>query len=324
MNYRHAFHAGNFADVFKHALLSRMLLYLVRKDAPLRYIDTHAGRGLYDLDDEAAQRTQEWRGGIGRLVADQPDSEGGSLPGQEGMDRDGGAQELGSRLRGNERSESIQGDPTALFLLAPYLALVGPRGLENRPARYPGSPVIAQRLLRPADRLALNELHPQDAQALARTLGSDARVKITSLDAYVALNAFVPPRERRGLVLIDPAFEAEDEFARALGALAKAHRKWPTGVYALWYPIKDQAEADAFASTMATSGIARALRLELLVERGPKRGRHDTPALVGCGLVVINPPFALQEEAEVILTFLAQVLANDGSGNWRVEWLAKE
>jgi 23S rRNA (adenine2030-N6)-methyltransferase len=283
MNYRHAFHAGNFADVFKHVLLTRALVYLLRKPAPIRYLDTHAGRGLYDLAGPEAERTGEWRDGIGRLEAAPPEA--------------------------------------VAALVAPYLDLARP-GHGGGATSYPGSPVIAQRLLRPGDRLTLCERQPEEALALTRALGRDPRANVVAIDGYVALAAFVPPKERRGLVLIDPPYEAADEVDRLEHAVRTALRKWPTGAYAVWYPVKDPAAADAFVRRFAHGSIGRLLRLELLVEAGPKQGRHDAPALVGCGLLAINPPFALADEAALILPWLAERLRRGAGGGWRREWLA--
>jgi 23S rRNA (adenine2030-N6)-methyltransferase len=282
MNYRHAFHAGNFADVFKHAILTRILVYLTRKDAPLRYIDTHAGCGLYDLAADTAERTGEWRAGIGRLA-------GAQLP----------------------------ADVAAL--LAPYLAIVGSCDAAGRPALYPGSPFVAQHLLRRQDRLILCELHPEDARILGDNLGRDGRAKVIHIDGYIALNAYVPPGERRGLVLVDPPFEAVDEFARMEKGLIAAHAKWENGVYALWYPLKDPAAAEKFCTRLAASGIKRVLRLELRVGML----RADAP-LAGCGMVVVNPPFVLEHEATAILQVLTPLLARGPGAAYRVHQLAGE
>jgi 23S rRNA (adenine2030-N6)-methyltransferase len=282
MNYRHAFHAGNFADVFKHAVLARILVYLTRKEAPLRYLDTHAGGGLYDLAAAAAARTGEWRAGIGRLA-----------------------------------NAHLPTDVAAL--LAPYLAVVGAVDAEGRPALYPGSPVIAQHLLRRQDRLILCELHPDDAQILATNLGRDGRAKIIHIDGYVALNAYVPPGERRGLVFVDPPFEASDEFERLEKGLIAAHAKWESGVYALWYPLKEPAAAEKFCTRLAMSGIRRLLRLELRVGTI----RADAP-LAGCGMIVVNPPFVLEDEATAILQVLVPLLARGPGAAYRVNWLVGE
>lgn len=277
MNYRHAFHAGNFADVFKHALLARILAYLMRKDAPLRYLDTHAGVGRYDLAGDEASRTGEWRDGIARVaMADQP-----------------------AAIRD---------------LLAPWLSVVGPCDGEGKPAAYPGSPALAQALLRPQDRLTLCELHPSDRAALARAMGRDRRVKTLEIDGYMALNAYVPPPERRGLVLVDPPFESPDEFARMADAFASAWRKWPTGVYALWYPVKDERVVDRFYAALRRAGATEGLRLELAVAAPQAEGR-----LVATGLAVINPPYVLAEEARALAPWLARVLAQGEGGGWRVD-----
>ena len=217
MNYRHGFHAGNFADVFKHAMLTRILVYLTRKDAPLRYIDTHAGAGRYDLASDAAKRSPEWRDGVARIVKARPPAE-------------------------------------VAALLRPYLDAVGSCDDEGKPASYPGSPALAQSLLRPQDRLALCETHAEERAALIAALGRDRRLSIVATDGYVALNAYVPPKERRGLALIDPPFEEPDESARVEAALANALKKWPRGTYALWRPIKASLDDARFLNAIAALG----------------------------------------------------------------------
>jgi 23S rRNA (adenine2030-N6)-methyltransferase len=283
MNYRHAFHAGNFADVVKHAIATRILVYQTLKPAPLRFIDTHAGLGRYDLAAPEALRTGEWQGGVGRLLA-----------------------------------EPIPTDAAAL--LEPYLATIGPRDAEGRPSVYPGSPALAQALLRPSDRLLLNELHPEDVAALRRTAGRDRRVMITADDAYQALLSAVPPPERRGLVLIDPPFEAKDEFSALQTAFLKAHRRWATGTFLLWYPIKSPPDINAFADALVASGVRRILQMHLVVDT---IGLQAGP-LGGCGLIAVNPPFRLQREAETLLPFLAQRLARNGAGSWSARVLVGE
>ncbi len=269
MNYAHDFHAGNFADVFKHIFLTRILLYLKRKPAPLRYIETHAGSGLYDLGGAEAERTAEWRGGVQRLL-------------------------------------SAPLEPEAQSLIEPYLDIVAPLVGAAAPL-YPGSPVIAQTLLGPQDRLIACELHPDAFQRLKANLRSDARAKAIELDGYAGLKAFVPPVERRGLVLIDPPFEDAGEFARLAKALPAATRKWAGGVFMLWHPVKDRAAANAFAAALAqgffAGGVKTVLRLELQVATVNAQG-----ALTRCGLIVANPPFTLEAEAQLILPSLSQRL----------------
>jgi len=280
MNYRHAFHAGNFADVFKHALLTRILLYLTRKDAPMRYLDTHSGVGRYDLSSEEAQRTGEWRGGIGRLL-------GADLP------------------------------PVAAELLAPYLALIP--GTPEAPGAYLGSPLIAQSLLRKQDRMTFSELHEHDSRRLVRSLGREKRCKILTMDGYQALKAGTPPVERRGLVLMDPPFEERDEFERMALALENAWEKWPTGTYALWYPLKVGGGAEEFRQYLADGPIRKVLRLELDVDH-----LREVGPLKGCGMVVVNPPFVLEEEARELLPVLAERLAQGPGAAWRMDWLTGE
>ena len=282
MNYRHAFHAGNFADVFKHALLARVLSYMVQKPAPLRFVDTHAGLGVYDLAGDEATRTGEWREGVGRI-------EPSAVP------------------------EALAGT------LAPYLAAVGPRGADGTWRQYPGSPAVAQWVLRPEDRMTLCELHPEDAEALRRNMGRDPRVRVLASDGYAALNAVLPPPERRGLVLVDPPFEKSREFDALLSAILGAHRRWPTGSYMMWYPLKDRAAVGRFSGALAGSGMKRVLQLHLLV------GDPEAGPLAGAGLAFVNPPYTLRDEAEILLPWLAEVLARPGQrGDWTARWLAGE
>ncbi|RTL89049.1 MAG: 23S rRNA (adenine(2030)-N(6))-methyltransferase RlmJ [Hyphomicrobiales bacterium] len=281
MNYRHGFHAGNFADVFKHALLARLLSYLTRKDAPFRVIDTHAGEGAYDLSADEAERTLEWRDGVGRLA---------DLSGA---------------------------DAQTLELLAPYLDCLGPFAPAGRPALYPGSPLIAARLMRPQDRAIFCELRPDAFAALRYRFGRDARVKAIHIDGYTGLSAYVPPKERRGLVLIDPPFERTDEFEAMFSAFLGAYRKWPTGVYALWHPSKDAQIERKFLDAFAREGVKRALRLSLAVAASGDGLRRT-------GLVVVNPPFLFEEEARRILSFLAPRLAQGPGAGFEVERLTQE
>src|SRR5208282_2317647 len=210
MNYRHAFHAGNFADVHKHSVLARILVHLRRKPAAFRVIDTHAGAGRYDLSGPEPSRSGEWHQGIERVW----------------------------EARRRDRLPA---------LLTPYLDAVAALNPDGKLRVYPGSPLIAETLLRPQDRLIACELEPQSAASLAAALRGDARAKVLAIDGWTALGAYVPPKERRGLVLIDPPFEDATDFTRLSGALAAAHRKWPTGIYMLWYPIKERGAPDALA-----------------------------------------------------------------------------
>jgi 23S rRNA (adenine2030-N6)-methyltransferase len=282
MNYRHAYHAGNFADVVKHAVLCRVLVHLRDKPAAFRVIDTHAGAGRYDLAGPEAGKTQEWQGGIGRLMA----------------------AELAAPVRA---------------LLAPYLDAVAGLNPDGGLRAYPGSPALARTWLRWQDRLIACELEPRAAAALGRALAGDARAKAIAIDGWTALTAYVPPVERRGVVLVDPPFEQPGEFARLAQGLAAAHRKWPSGIYLLWYPIKDTAEVAAFARGLARLGIAKMLRMELIL---PTAGL-DT-GLRGSGLIAVNPPWTLHDELKVLLPVLADVMSRGEKGIATLDWLAGE
>jgi 23S rRNA (adenine2030-N6)-methyltransferase len=281
MNYRHAFHAGNFADVVKHAVLVRILVHLRGKPAPFRVIDTHAGAGRYDLAGPEAGRSGEWRAGIARLL---------TTPVKD----------------------------AARALLAPYLDAVAAFNEAGGLTVYPGSPALVRAFLRAQDRLVACELEPNAAAELTRSFGGDRRSKAVAIDGWTALKAYVPPKERRGLVLIDPPFEAADDFQRLGAGLEGAHRKWPGGGYLLWYPIKDRRESEALARRLRRTGIGKILRAELAV--APPR--NDGP-LAACGLIVVNPPWTLPDELAVVLPELAKVLSRAG-GSHRVDWIAGE
>ncbi len=279
MNYRHAFHAGGFADVIKHAILTRVLMHLRVKATSYRVLDIHAGSGLYDLASDEAGRTGEWRDGIARLFD-------ATLPAQAGA------------------------------LLAPYLAAVRSFNPDGALRHYPGSPLLVGHLLRSQDRLTACEIEPAAATALARRLRAIPQAKAIEIDGWVGLNAYVPPNERRGLVVLDPPYEEPDDFACLAAGLAAAWRKWRTGIYLAWYPIKGRGGPDALARAVRRDGIEKALRLEMMVAAPDPDGR-----LAGCGLLIVNPPWPLQSEAEVVLGALSEVLAR-GARSVVVDWVA--
>jgi 23S rRNA (adenine2030-N6)-methyltransferase len=282
MNYRHAFHAGNFADVVKHAVLTRLLAHLCGKPAAYRVIDTHAGAGRYDLAGPEASRSGEWHDGIERL--------------------------LGARLDGTIRP-----------LLAPYLDAVAACNPSGRLVTYPGSPALVRSFLRAQDRLIACELEPNAAASLKRNFGQDRRIKVIAIDGWTALNAYVPPKERRGLALIDPPFEDAADFSRLAQGLEGAHHKWAHGTYLLWYPIKARDEPDALARRLRRCGIAKILRAEIGI--GPL---VDPGRLAGCGLIVVNPPWTLAQELHVMLPELALILSGADRGNARIDWISGE
>jgi len=288
MNYRHAFHAGNFADVLKHAVLVRILLHLRAKPAAFRVIDTHAGAGLYDLAGAEAARSGEWREGIARLLA---------------------------AFSGSDRRIG----EGAGALLAPYLDAVAALNNGGRLSTYPGSPALVRAFLRAQDRLTACELEPNAAAALARNLGGDRRSKAIAIDGWTALNAYVPPKERRGLVLIDPPFEDAGDFPRLAQALEAAYRKWAGGTYLMWYPIKERTAPDILARRLRKSAMAKILRVELSVTLA-----QDSSRLGACALIVVNPPWTLAGELAVLLPELAIALSETGAGTHCVDWLAGE
>lgn len=277
MNYRHAFHAGNFADVHKHVVLLALIERLKLKPKPLFYLDTHAGRGWYDLRGEDAMRSGEWREGIARVARVQPRSADFSR----------------------------------------YLQTVKSPGVE--PTRYPGSPIVAIEALRDVDRAVLIERQPVEAQALQQTTRVNRGVSVVCGDGYAALKTYLPPRENRGLVLIDPPYESDSELADAEQALRLGLSRWSNGVFVLWYPIKASVQLQRLHATLKASGLRKLLLLELTV-RPP-----DSPvALNGSGLIVANPPWRFDSEIKDALTELHAALAPEGLGASRVEWLVPE
>lgn len=281
MNYRHEFHAGNFGDVFKHAVLCRILHYLRDKPAAFRVIDTHAGAGLYDLTSEEATRGGEWHQGIEKLLT----------------------------------AEISQ---TVAALLSPYLEVIGALNERGRLRVYPGSPALVRAWLRPQDRLIACELEPKTYLALSRNLRSDSRIKILKMDGWTALNAYVPPKERRGLVLVDPPFEVESDFSNLVDGLAAAYRKWATGTYALWYPVKGRREADTLAKRLGRLGLPKVLRAEILVAP-----LGDPARLNGAGMVLVNPPWTLEGELSAILPALVRIFGGRGKPGFRLDWLSR-
>ena len=289
MNYRHAYHAGNFADVVKHAVLALLLERLAAKPSPYFVLDTHAGIGRYDLAAEAALKTGEAAAGIGRLLA--------ALAGQATP-------------------------PELAAYLGAVAALNGAAAGGEMPRWYPGSPRLTRALMRPGDRLVLAEAHPEDARALKREFAGEAQVQVHHRDGWGALKAFLPPPERRGLVLIDPPYESADEADRLVAGLAAAHRRWPGGVYALWYPIKERPWVWRLHEALAATGIRRQLVAELTVSP-----EDDWRRLNGCGMIVINPPWQVDGAISGLLSRLHGALAagdGDGAGGWRVQWLVPE
>ena len=284
MNYRHADHAGNFADVLKHVVLALCLEHLKTKDKPFRYIDTHAGVGAYDLAGDEAERRAEWRNGVAKVLAGDP--------------------------------------PDAVArALAPWRSVVEVMNASASLTVYPGSPEIAARLLREADRIQLCELHEADAVTLDARYARDNRVKVDHRDGYAALPALLPPRERRGLVLIDPPFEHRDEMAHMAEAALAAIERWPTGTYVFWRPLKDMWASERFDLGLAEWLIAeqdfepeKILRADMWVRDLDKAGK-----LAGAGVMVVNPPYTLEVDLLAVLPWLCATLRQDEEAGWRLD-----
>ncbi|MEW6648087.1 MAG: 23S rRNA (adenine(2030)-N(6))-methyltransferase RlmJ [Pseudomonadota bacterium] len=283
LSYRHAYHAGNHGDILKHSVLALLMQALTRKDTPFCYLETHAGVGRYDLRAPEAQKTDEWRDGIARLW--QRDD----VPAQ----------------------------------VTPYLDAVRDLNPDGRLHYYPGSPRIARHFARAHDRLVLCELHGSDVPLLKQEFAGDRQVAVHHQDGYQGLKAFLPPKEKRGLVLIDPSYEVKSEFDQVTTALGHAHARWPTGLYALWYPILNRPSIERLHRRMKESGIRKQLYVELCIapdDGGPMHigGMH------GSGMLLINPPWQLDEQLKALLPWLHQCLDHAGHGRWTVAWLVGE
>jgi 23S rRNA (adenine2030-N6)-methyltransferase len=277
MNYRHAFHAGNHGDVLKHVVLTRLLVHLNRKDKPYRVIDAYAGTGLYALDGVEAGKTGEWQGGVGRLA--EPFA------------------------------------PEIEALLAPYREMIAALNPAGPMRLYPGSPEIAARMMRRGDRMIANELHPEDGKRLAEHFARDARVKVMQLDAETCVKAALPPPERRGLILIDPPYEQPGEWAKAVRILAEGLKRFATGIFMLWYPIKGKSEEETCLEAVEVLGRPATLRAELRIREPFREG-----GLAGSGVIVVNAPWKLDEELGMLVPAIAERLGVGGWGQGTSEW----
>jgi 23S rRNA (adenine2030-N6)-methyltransferase len=290
MNYRHAYHAGNFADVLKHSVLFALLQALRAKDTPFALIDTHAGSGCYALDSDEAGKTGEYRDGIARLLF--PDMHA-----------------------------SADANTALPPLLRHWLdSITTLRGNEHGLKLYPGSPLQAARAMRDSDSAHLCELHPDEAALLRELFRRDARIHVHHRNGYEALKALIPPKEKRGLVLIDPPYEAQEaEFRLIEAALKTALQRWPTGIYAVWYPIKLRSHVQPFLRWTQHCGARRVLRAELLVHP------DDSPLrLNGSGMVILNAPWDLDRTLQDALRAIARVLSQERPAEWRLDWLVQD
>jgi len=273
MNYQHSYHAGNFADVFKHAILVSLIEALQRKENGFCYIDTHAGGGLYDLTSGAAQKSKEYASGIGLLLSEKTPLEG----------------------------------------LHTYLTCIKKVNPDTQLRHYPGSPYIAQCLLRPQDRMVLSELHPTVYQTIKETFAHHKQVSVHRLDAYQSLKAFLPPKERRGLILIDPPYEQNNEFSQLISTIPLALKRFATGVYAIWYPIKDRPPIERFYKE-----LKKLIEQPILVAELCIYPETSAQHLNGCGMLIINPPWQLDAQIKGYLPQLWSILSPQNSGQQRV------
>jgi len=279
LSYRHSFHAGNFADVLKHTVATSIINYMLKKDKPMCYLDTHSGCGAYSLKSNEALKTNEFNNGIMQLWgrADLPEP------------------------------------------VAAYLAQVAEFNAQSDLEFYPGSPSIAFQMLREMDRLFLFELHPNEFTTMRENFSGIRQVKMANSDGLKGLVANMPPKERRGLVLIDPSYEIKTEYEQVVDTLVQAYKRFSTGTYALWYPVIDRFTIDKMERQLTAAGIANIQLFELGIKAdSSERG------MTSSGMIVINPPWTLQKEMQASLPFLADLLGEDGQGFYRIETLAAE
>jgi len=273
--YRHAFHAGNHADVLKHVVLMLVLRYMSGKDKPYRLVDTHAGAGGYSLEGRYAQKKGEFEQGIGRLW---------------------GRTDL----------------PPAL---ADYVELVRRFNPQGTLEQYPGSPALAQMLLRPKDQLRLYELHPTDHRILAAYLGGAKGAEVHHADGFDGLKAQLPPSTRRAVVLIDPSYEGHGDYARVVATLRDALQRFAEGVYVVWYPQVQKVEATQLPKRLQALAPKGWLHARLTVQRADAMGF----GLAGSGMFVINPPYTLHDELAAVLPWLVEALGQYDGANYLLE-----
>ena len=279
MNYRHIYHAGCFADVVKHIVLVLLLQKLQEKEKPFRMIDTHGGIGLYDLRQDQAQKTKEYEEGIQQIWNKEP------------ID----------------------------VLIQPYMDLIKKLNPNSDLTYYPGSPWLTRQFLRQNDVLQVCELHPQDYQVLQDLFKGDQQVQVFHRDGYTSLKAFLPPVERRGLVFIDPPFEDKNEFSQVIKGLKEAYRRFPTGIYCIWFPIKELHSIRQFYQDLQALNIPKILAMEYIIN-----SRFPTDCLNGCGMIIVNPPWQIDLILEKIFPLLLKALEHEKMGKIRFTWLSGE
>lgn len=276
LSYRHSFHAGNFADVLKHLTQTYIINYLNRKDKPYFYLDTHAGAGLYSLHSPEAEKTEEYREGIARLF------------------------------------EAELKHP----LLKEFKTLISSFNTAERLDFYPGSPALAAKLMRPTDRLQLNELHPNDCQLLTNLFLQDKRIKVSASNGFAAIKAQLPPLERRGLIFIDPSYEVKTDYNALIAAISQGLERFATGTYAIWYPVLQVQTTDAWIKRLQKTGVPNLLKIEHS-PLPPTSGQGMT----GSGMLIINPPYSLAADFKSLLPELNSLLKQGDKGSYTLEVL---
>lgn len=279
LSYRHSFHAGNFADVLKHAVEVLIIEALKQKPAPFIYHDTHSAAGRYSLSSEHATKTAEYVDGIGRI------------------------------WQQNEVPEE----------LLPYIDVIKQMNTKGALKHYPGSPLVARALLREQDRMQMTELHPADSERLQQEFHRDRQARVYQQDAYQGMKALLPPKEKRGLILLDPSYEIKTEYRQVVKEIAQAYRRFATGIYALWYPVIDRHTIDRLHRDFVGTGIKKILVIELCV-----KGDTEERGMTGTGMVVINPPWKLVSQMESLLPWLTEELAQDSDASYSLSWLVPE
>jgi len=277
MNYRHIYHSGNFADVFKHCILIMLAQSLLKKDNPIFFLDTHAGIGKYDLTSEVAQKTREYENGVARIY----------------------------NLH------------NCLSTIQTYQNIIHAINAHTKALRfYPGSPLIMRQLMRTQDYMILTELHQEDVKLLKHCFHRDQQVAVHLANGYQGLKAFLPPKHGRGLILIDPPFEEKNEFEQITTGLQIALKRFPKGIYMIWYPIKDPIEIKDFYKKLKTIECKDILAIELTISKNIVNF-----GLTSCGLIIINVPWQFELELNPVVSWLGRILAIDPTGECKIKWL---
>lgn len=279
LSYRHSFHAGNHADVLKHIVQTLIIESLKEKEKPFLYLDTHAGAGRYQLTNAHATRTGEYLEGIARLWQQEEVSE----------------------------------------LILPYLEAVGSLNTSDELRYYPGSPLLAAKLLREQDLLMLTELHPTDFPLLRTEFSRDKRVRVCREDGFGQLKSKLPPASRRGFALIDPPYELKQDYSAVVKGIVEGYKRFATGTYAIWYPVVHRQQIKRMLKELEATGIRKILQIELAVKPD-----SDQLGMTASGMIVINPPWKLASQMASILPWLHKTLVPEGTGHTLVEWVVPE